>query len=87
MLLALIAIIDAGIARIPLHFIQVGGPPVFFALTDLFIFAGFAFDLATRRKIHPAFVWGGLALIISQPLRLVIGGTDLWKGFADLFLR
>ena len=87
MLLALIGLLDAAIARIPLHFIQTGGPPVFFALTDLFIFAGFAFDLITRRKIHPAFVWGGIALILSQPLRLVIGGTDLWKGFADLFLH
>ncbi len=87
MLLALIAIITAAIARIPVHFIQTGGPPVFFGLTDLFIFAGLAFDLITRRKIHPAFIWGGLALIISQPLRLVIGGTDLWKGFADLFLH
>jgi hypothetical protein len=28
------------------------------------------------------YFWGGLLLIISQPLRLVIGMTPAWLGFA-----
>ena len=86
MLVATIAIIDAAIARIPLDFIRNGGPPVFFGLTDLFVFAGWGYDLITRRKIHPAFLWSGIALIVSQALRLAISGTAAWKAFAGLFL-
>ena len=86
MLLATIGLLDAAVARLPVAFIASGGPPVFFALADLFILAGWAFDLARRRRIHPAFLWGGLLLILSQPLRLVLGGTAAWKGFADLFM-
>ena len=36
------------------------GPPGFFGLTDLFIVAMLVYDLATRRKVHPATIWGGL---------------------------
>lgn len=86
MLIATISVIDAAVARIPLDFIRNGGPPVFFGLTDLFIFIGWGYDLATRRKIHPAFLWSGLVLILSQPFRLMISGTAAWKAFADLFL-
>ena len=86
MLLGMIAIIDAAVARIPLHFILAGGPPVFFGLTDLFILVAVAYDLITRRRIHRAYLWGGLFLILSQPLRLIISGTRAWLWFADLFL-
>ncbi len=86
MFVATLAILDAAIARIPLHFIAAGGPPIFFLLTDLFLFAGWGWDLLTHRRIHKAFLWAGLFLILSQPLRLVIGGTGAWKAFANLFL-
>ena len=86
MFLATVALIDAAVARIPLRFIAVGGPPVFFALTDLFILAGWAWDWSLRRRIHPAFAWGGGLLILSQPLRLAISGSAPWLGFANLFL-
>ena len=86
MYLATVGLVDAAVARLPVAFIASGGPPVFFLLTDLFILAGWAFDLALRRKIHPAFLGGGLLLILSQPLRLVLSGTTVWKAFADLFL-
>ena len=86
MLLGMIGLIDAAIARIPLHFIQTGGPPVFFGLTDLFVLAAMAYDFATRRRVHRAYVWGGLLIILSQPLRLIISGTAAWLWFAGLFL-
>ena len=43
---------------------------------------GIGYDLATLRRVHPATLWGGLAIVISQPLRLAISGTGLWLGFA-----
>jgi hypothetical protein len=58
------------------------GPPAFFGLTDLFIVAMLVYDLATRRKVHPATIWGGLVVVASQPLRLMISGTPAWLAFA-----
>jgi hypothetical protein len=79
MLLATIGLLTAAIARWP----GVGGGiPVFFALTDLFVVACFVYDRATRGRVHPAFLWGGLLLVASQPLRLAIGGTGAWLAFA-----
>jgi hypothetical protein len=80
MLLATIELCTAAIARIP--FVAPYGPPGFFGVTDLFVVALIAFDLTTLRKVHPATLRGGLLLIASQPLRLMIAGTGAWLAFA-----
>lgn len=80
MLLATINLITAAIARWPGVF-QLG-PVAFFALTDLFIVALAAWDLRSRGKLHPVTLWGGLIIIASQPLRLMISGTEPWLAFA-----
>jgi hypothetical protein len=82
MLLATITLLGAPIARFHL-----GGPPVFFGLSDLFIVAMLVFDLASRGKVHPATIWGGLAIVASQPLRLMISGTAAWNAFASWLIR
>ena len=80
MTLATIALMSAPIARIP--GVLQAGPSGFFGLTDLFIVAMLVYDLATRRKVHPATIWGGLVIVASQPLRLMISGTPAWLAFA-----
>ena len=81
MTLAMISLLAAPIAR--LHFpLLPPGPPTFFGLADLFIVALLIYDLVTRRKVHPATMWGGLLVVASQPLRLVIAGTPAWMAFA-----
>jgi hypothetical protein len=80
MTLATIALTSAPIAR--LAFVRPVGPPAFFGLTDLFIVAMLVYDLATRRRVHPATIWGGLVVVASQPLRLMISGTPAWLAFA-----
>jgi hypothetical protein len=81
MTLAMITLLAAPIARIQFPFLP-PGPPTFFGVADLFIVAILVYDLVTRRKVHPATIWGGLLIVASQPLRLVIAGTPLWLGFA-----
>jgi len=81
MTLATIALMTAPIARIP--GVLQAGPPAFFGLTDLLIVAVLVYDLVTRRRVHPATVWGGLLLVASQPLRLMISGTAAWTAFAS----
>ena len=86
MLLATIAILTAAIARWPLQIMQ-KGPLAFFGFTDLFIVAGIVYDLVSRRRVHPAYLWGGGLIVISQPLRLIISGTDAWHQFAAAIVR
>ena len=81
MTLATISLLAAPIARLPFGARMVGLPGVF-ALADLFIVVCIVYDLATLRRVHPATIWGGLAIVISQPLRLAISGTGMWLGFA-----
>jgi hypothetical protein len=80
MLLAMLAVVTAAIARLP--GVLPYGPPAFFGLTDLFLLAGIVWDKWTRGRVHPAYVWGGLVLVLSQPLRLVVSGTDTWMRIA-----
>lgn len=84
MLLAYISIATAAVARLPR--ILPLGPLVFFGLTFLFLLAGIAYDFLSRRKVHPAYIWGGGALVLSVPLRLVISNTEAWKSFARVLV-
>jgi hypothetical protein len=51
-------------------------------LTDLFLIACVAIDTVRHRKLHPAFLWGTLLVILSQPLRILLSGTNAWIQFA-----
>ena len=83
MLLATISLLTAAIARWPIPLLQHGAPLSFFGVTDLFVVAAIVYDFVSRRRVHPAYLWGGLLLIASQPLRLVIAGTPIWLAFAS----
>lgn len=87
MLLATISILPAAVARLPFDFIQQYGPLAFFGLTDLFVVVCLAYDLAARGRFHRATVLGGLLLVVSHPLRLVVGNTQAWLSFAEWLTR
>ncbi len=80
MLLAYISIMTAAVAR--LGGVSAMGPLVFFGLTFLFVVCGALYDLASRRQIHRAYLWGGALFFVSVPLRLAISATPAWKTFA-----
>lgn len=86
MLLATISILDAALARFPFAAIKAVGPPAFYAMEDLLIVAGIVYDRATRGRVHRAYVWGGLLIVLTQPLFLVLSGTRPWLAFADWVL-
>ena len=85
MLLAYISILVAGVARLP--GVLPLGPLVFFGLTFIFLLAAVIYDLVTRKRVHPAYLWGGGLLVASVPLRLMISGTAAWRGFAEFLTR
>jgi len=80
MLLATITLMAAAIARWPV--VSGLGPPAFFGLTDLFLVALIVWDRRSLARLHPVTRWGGLLVFLSQPLRLVLSGTEAWLGFA-----
>lgn len=83
MLLATIGILPAAVARLPFDFIQQNGPLAFFGLSDLFIVPLLAYDFISRGRPHRATMLGGALIVISQPLRLIIGNTSAWLAFAN----
>jgi len=81
MLLAYTSILAAAVARFP--GVLAHGPLWFFGLTFLPILAvGATYDVITRRRVHPAYLWGGAFLILSVPVRLAISSTQAWQSFA-----
>jgi len=87
MLLAAVNLLGPAIARIPLDFIVNGGPLAFYGLTDLCLLACVAFDTIKHRRLHPVFLWGTLIVILSQPLRLMFAGTELWLRIATALVK
>ncbi len=86
MTLGMIALTSAPIARLNLPMLP-PGPATFFGLTDVFILVMLVYDLVTRRRPHPATIWGGLLIVVSQPLRLMISGTAAWLAIASWLTR
>jgi hypothetical protein len=82
MLIATITLIPAAVARLPIGFIETGGPFIFYGLSDLFLIPLLIFDFVTRGRPHRATLLGGALLVISHPLRMVIGMTHAWIVFA-----
>lgn len=62
------------------------GPPGGMILSNVFLAALVAFDLAALRRLHPATIWGGGALLASEPLRILISETRAWQSFAALLI-
>jgi len=82
MLIATLAILPPGIARWPILDSVIHTPFIFFGVADLILLGCIAYDVAKTRRLNPAYLWGGLLLIASHPLRLLLAGTTAWMTFA-----
>jgi hypothetical protein len=80
-IIATLELVTAAVARWPV--ISTLGPVAFFGVTDAFVVALAVYDFKTRGRIHPATLWGGLFLIVWQPLRIAIGFTAPWQTFVN----
>lgn len=85
MLLAYISIVVAAVARLP--GLLPLGPPVFFGLSFLFLAAAVIYDFVSRKTVHKVYLWGGTALVLSVPLRLLISATPAWRSLAQFLTR
>ena len=76
------------IARLP-PLGELGLPMIIPASTALLILlalVGPAFDLATRRRVHPANLWGVGLIIAAQPLHGWLAASPLIQALANQLL-
>jgi hypothetical protein len=86
MLLASISLVEAAVARWPFAVMMSASPIPGFTVVDLavdlFLLPMLLWDLVSRGRVQPVTLWGGLALMAAQPLRMLLSRTDAWLGFA-----
>jgi FtsH-binding integral membrane protein len=78
-------LVGPGVSRLPF---ASGRPPVIGMLALAFLLAGPVYDLATRRRVHPAYLWGGLlALAAIPPVVTQLSATAAWHSIASWLMR
>jgi hypothetical protein len=82
MLVATISILPPAFARMPFHIISATLPFSAFILGDVVLIGCILWDVAIHRRLHRAYLWGGLLFFLSFPLRMAIAGTSVWQTFA-----
>jgi hypothetical protein len=85
-LLATLVIGEAGIVRWPVHWIHEVSHGVTM-VTYFFLFLIVVFDFSSRRKLHPATLWGGLFLIFYEETQNPIGHSQVWHSVASWILH
>jgi len=83
MLLGTLAILTPAIARIPVDVVHQGGILVFLGLTDLLALLCVGWDTVRNRRLHPAFGWGMLFLVLFQAAILATAGSGAWMAIAQ----
>jgi hypothetical protein len=86
MLLATIGLLDAAIIRWPFFDMTAGIGATPWTRTDigvdLFLVPMIIWDLASRGRVHRVTLIGGLTIIASQPLRVMVSETHAWLNVA-----
>jgi len=55
-------------------------------LTLAFVVVAMIHDWLSRRRVHPVYIFGGLILLVSGPLRAVIANSSAWQSFARMLV-
>jgi len=82
MVLALLRLLPPATTRLPVAFIQRGGVPILIGIDVVSVLVVVIIDSIKHRRLHPAFGWGGLLLVASDLLVVLLSGTSAWLRFA-----
>jgi hypothetical protein len=66
MLVATIGLLDAALSRWPFAILQ-GSAAAFFIAADLFVVTAMLYDVASRGRIHAAYLWAGRLEVLGRP--------------------
>jgi hypothetical protein len=79
------SLVGPGVSRLPF---ASGRPPVIGVLALVFLLAGPVYDVVTRRRVHQAYLWGGLlAMAAIPPVVAQLSATAAWHSIASWLLR
>lgn len=87
MVLAAVNLVEAAIIRIPIGFIGAGAPFTSRGLSYLFIVALIVWDFRSSGRIHRMTLWGGLVIVASLPVRMLISQTNAWTEVASRLVQ
>lgn len=82
MLLATISLLAAAFGRL-LPQIHLAGRTNFFLCTVIAVAILALYDIASRNRVNPATLWGGLAVAGAKPALYAFSATPLWLAFAN----
>ncbi|MGC1905407.1 MAG: hypothetical protein WA715_16420 [Candidatus Acidiferrum sp.] len=82
MLLGSCCILGAAITRIPLHFIQTLNLWGIIGTHDSVPIAFILYDTIRTRRLHPAFLWGGITFLLVNPTLMFVSKSAVWIQFA-----
>ncbi len=80
-LIATISIADAAIGRWPIAALHVN-PQSGNLVTLAFLLAVVGYDLVTLHRVHKSTLWASVLVMFVQVVRVPLGFTPLWHGFA-----
>jgi hypothetical protein len=86
MLLGSSSILLPALGRIPGLF-SVGGLWGLVGFAEIVPMTFILFDTVRSRRLHAAFAWGGLGIVLSWPTFLLVGSTGFWLRFAGWLVR
>ncbi len=86
MLLGSCSILLPALGRIP-GFFSEGGLWGLVGFTEIMPLAFILYDTVRCRRLHPAFAWGGLGIVLSWPTFLLVGSTESWLRFTEWLVR
>lgn len=77
-------LVGPGASRLPF---ASGNPPVIALIVLGFLLAGPLYDLVTRRRVHPAYLWSvPLAFLAVPPIVAQLSATTAWQRIAAMLL-
>ena len=82
MLLASCSFLGAATIRLPFHFIQTAGLWSSIGMVEIFPVTFILFDTVQNRRLHAAFLWGGLLFVSVLPALVFLSRTQLWIDIA-----
>jgi len=87
MLLSALALLPPALARIPLGDLAALAPLIFFGVPALLTIGALIYDSVRHRRVNVAFLVGGVLLILSFPLRMLLMGTSGWMRAATWLVQ
>lgn len=80
-LAALVAVTPA-LARISIGLMGEPNVLLIFTASNLLILVVGLVDWYTHRRIHPVYLWGGIAIVVVRVFRIPLAMSPAWEGFA-----